>query len=90
MIEIVDFLVVDLDYYRNLVDEVVVFIDKEFNECYDLFLEKELNLDGIINNECVVVLIKGVVLVILVKLYVYVVSLLFNGGYFEVIVLKDN
>lgn len=49
MTEIADPSAADLDYYRNSVDEVVAFIDKELNECYDLLPEKELNPDGTIN-----------------------------------------
>lgn len=90
MTEIADPSAADLDYYRNSVDEVVAFIDKELNECYDLLPEKELNPDGTINNERAAAPTKGAALAILAKLHVYAASPLFNGGYPEAIALKDN
>lgn len=64
MTEIADPSAADLDYYRNSVDEVVAFIDKELNECYDLLPEKELNPDGTINNERAAAPTKGAALAI--------------------------
>lgn len=90
MTEIADPSAADLDYYRNSVDEVVAFIDKELNECYDLLPEKELNPDGTINNERAAAPTKGAALAILAKLHVYAASPLFNGGYPEAVALKDN
>ena len=90
MTEIADPSAADLDYYRNSVDEVVAFIDKELNECYDLLPEKELNPDGTINNERAAAPTKGAALAILAKLHVYAASPLFNGVYHEAIALKDN
>lgn len=73
----------DLDYYRNSVDEVVDFIDKELMDCYAALPDKEEK-----NREAAPT--KIVALAVRAKLHVYAASPLFNGGYGEAVALKDN
>lgn len=73
---------VELDYSRAPVNEVVEFIDRELNACYEGLPEKE-------EKDREAAPTKGAALAILAKLHMYAASPLFNGGYLEAVALKD-
>lgn len=71
-----------LDFYRNSVDEVVSYLDKELMEVAKELKESE-------PKERRAVPTKGAALAVRAKLWVYAASPLYNGGFKEAMAIKD-